>query len=182
MQAKAMNGDPEAIAYFERKQNADQFAEGFKAGTAIVDDARNGAPKMVGTLAGNLVLGKVVGSGAAFAERNALLGELTANGIKFNPAAIVDVRQLSDGRIVFLETGNSNAGLQHIIQAHGADFARAGIKNISAAVMDALSKGDIVGYQGKGVGRPIYQLESGQRIAITVGSNGFVVGANPAGR
>lgn len=50
--------------------------------------------------------------------------------------------------------------------------------------MDAVSKGKIIGYQGKGTGRPIYEvLINGQkqRIAVTTGNNGFIVGANPAG-
>lgn len=50
--------------------------------------------------------------------------------------------------------------------------------------MEAVTKGKIVGYQGRGVGRPIYEPPvNGQtrRIAVTTGSNGFIVGANPAG-
>ena len=40
----------------------------------------------------------------------------------------------------------------------------------------------IVGYQGKGNGRPIYEFiykGKKQRVAITTGNNGFVIGANP---
>lgn len=40
----------------------------------------------------------------------------------------------------------------------------------------------IVGYQGRGQGRPIYEFTyegTTRRIAITIGSNGYVVGANP---
>ena len=121
---------------------------------------------------------------AAMAERAGLFNELNANGVKFSAQNIVDIRRLADGQIVFLETGNAKAGLQHIMDAHGADFARAGIpaSNVPGAVMDALSSGKIVGYQGACTGRPIYEMASGQRISITVGNNGFVVGANPAGR
>ena len=48
--------------------------------------------------------------------------------------------------------------------------------------MDTLENGKIVGYQGKGTGRPIYEVVYNgvtQRVAITTGSNGFIVGANP---
>lgn len=41
----------------------------------------------------------------------------------------------------------------------------------------------IIGYQGKGTGRPIYQVTHNGKIyntAITVGDNGFIVGANPS--
>ena len=40
----------------------------------------------------------------------------------------------------------------------------------------------VVHYQGKGTGRPIYEVNykgSTQRVAVTVGSNGYIVGANP---
>ena len=39
-----------------------------------------------------------------------------------------------------------------------------------------------MGYQGRGTGRPIYEfVYNGEvrQVAITVGSNGFIVGANP---
>ena len=50
--------------------------------------------------------------------------------------------------------------------------------------MRAISEGKLVGYQGAGFGRPVYELTingQAQRIAVTVGDNGFVVGANPRG-
>ncbi|WP_445448395.1 hypothetical protein [Enterococcus faecalis] len=49
-------------------------------------------------------------------------------------------------------------------------------------LINALDKGTIVGYQGRGTGRPIYEfIYQGEkkRVAITVGNNGFIVGANP---
>jgi filamentous hemagglutinin len=55
---------------------------------------------------------------------------------------------------------------------------------IPSAVMQAVNQGRIVGYQGAGAGRPIFETVingQSQRIAITVSDNGFVVGANPAG-
>ena len=56
---------------------------------------------------------------------------------------------------------------------------------ISNVVMRAVTQRRVVGYQGTGTGRPIYEISiNGQprRIAVTVGSNGYIVGANPAGR
>lgn len=48
--------------------------------------------------------------------------------------------------------------------------------------MAAVTEGEIIGYQGKDKGRAIYEFfYNGQmhRVAISVGSNGFIVGANP---
>ena len=67
---------------------------------------------------------------------------------------------------MWLENGTDTAGLNHIITEHADDF---------------LNK-KIVGYQGRGTGRPIYEFTyNGEihKVAITVGNNGFIVGANP---
>ncbi|WP_166654442.1 hypothetical protein [Rahnella sp. BIGb0236] len=50
--------------------------------------------------------------------------------------------------------------------------------------MKAVTDGKIVVYQGTGTGRPIYEtVINGKRynIAVTVGNNGYIVGANLRG-
>jgi len=116
-----------------------------------------------------------------------LLKEMSSQGIKYTPENIVQVTKNPDGKIVFLKSGNNKAGLQHIIGEHAKDFANIGVSEaqIPTVVMKAVSEGKIVGYQGRGTGRPIYEtVINGEvhRLAITVSSNGFMVGANPAGR
>ncbi|AJP58942.1 hypothetical protein UC34_22370 [Pandoraea vervacti] len=83
-------------------------------------------------------------------------------------------------------TGTSAAGLQHVIEEHGPEFASMGVSQsqIPEVLIQAVTKGRIVGYQGAGTGRPIYEVSINgkeQRIAITVGSNGYIVGENPRG-
>jgi hypothetical protein len=116
-------------------------------------------------------------------ENSKLLIELAKNGVKYNPAEVVAVTKTASGKLVWLEIGNSKAGLEHILN-HADDFAKKGIRrnDIPDLIMKALSEGEIVGYQGKGTGRPIYKVVfhgKVQRVAITVGNNGFIVGANP---
>ncbi|MGX1880968.1 polymorphic toxin-type HINT domain-containing protein [Streptomyces sp. NPDC055287] len=113
-----------------------------------------------------------------------LLDEMSETGVKFDPEKVIRAERNADGKIVFLEEGNSRAGLKHIIEEHADDFERSGIarEDIPDLVMQAATKGKKVGTQGKGDGRPIYEVEfKGQkrRVAVTVGNNGFVVGANP---
>ena len=113
-----------------------------------------------------------------------LVEELAAAGIKHDPANIVRIARDGSGRVVFLETGNSRAGLAHIVGEHADDFAARGVtvNQIPGLVTDAASQGRIVGYQGTGTGRPIYEIVfdgTTQRVAVTVGDNGFIVGANP---
>ncbi len=117
----------------------------------------------------------------------AALDTLAANGVKFTPGNVVATGKTPGGQVVFLETGNPASGLQHIVLEHGIDFANIGISEaqIPSVVTRAVSEGNIVGYQGSGTGRPVYEITvngQSQRIAITTGSNGYIVGANPAGR
>ncbi|MBS9359781.1 hypothetical protein JL739_01435 [Listeria welshimeri] len=89
-----------------------------------------------------------------------------------------------DKKIVWLEKGHPSAGFEHILIEHGEQFAKQGISktDLPDFLMTALEKGKMVGHQGKGKGRPIYEvIYNGKkyRVAITVGKNGFIVGANP---
>ena len=116
-----------------------------------------------------------------------LMEELANSGVKFTPEDVVAVTKTPEGKLVWLETGKSGlrgSGLNHIIEVHSADFANKGISTgqIPEFLIDAISQGNIIDYQGVGTDRPIYQVDFyGQTIgvAITTGSNGYIVGANP---
>lgn len=112
-----------------------------------------------------------------------MMDELAANGVKFSREDVIATARNSDGKVVFLEMGNSKAGFRHVMQ-HGDEFAGKGIPedDIPNFIMTAITDGKIIGYQGKGTGRPIYELTykgETQRVGVTVGGNGFIVGANP---
>ncbi|MEY8779621.1 fibronectin type III domain-containing protein [Allomuricauda sp. XS_ASV26] len=112
----------------------------------------------------------------------ALIVQLRASGVKFTEADLIWIFKNNKDKIIFLEKGNTSSGFEHILR-HKQEFIDAGISetNISDFILQALKKNKIVGYQGSGNGRPIYELiyqGNKQRIAITTGSNGYVVGAN----
>ena len=121
-------------------------------------------------------------------EGAALISQLEANNEKFTKEDVVAITQDSSGKIVWLEKGHLGdrpSGLEHILDAHEDDFAN---QNISAAeipqyIMTAVKHGTIIRYQGRGTGRPIYEFKYEgkirRRVAITIGSNGYIVGANP---
>ena len=113
-----------------------------------------------------------------------LMRELAESGVKYNVDNVVRITKNSDSRIVWLEKGSESAELMHIIKEHGSDFANKGIaqNKIPNYIINAVNKGKIVGYQGRGTGRPIYEFVYNgtiQRVAITIGNNGYIVGANP---
>ncbi|WP_374755178.1 hypothetical protein [Pseudomonas syringae] len=154
-------------------------------GTFYLETSNGLKPKAGDNLAGLVEAEKNIAS-AKGTLNTSLLDELTANGVKFTPENVIATTRSSSGKVVFLETGNSKAGLQHIIEEHGSQFAQMGVSEaqIPGVVMRAVSEGKLVGYQGSGVGRPIYEFNINgqtQRIAVTVSDNGFVVGANPRG-
>lgn len=117
-----------------------------------------------------------------YEETAILLHELAESGVKHTAEDIVRIaRRAADGKIIFIEKGNRKAGLRHILERHAEDFARQSFSSdeIPDIVIKAATEGTLVGYQRK---RPIYEIETeGKKyyIAVTVGLNGFVVGANP---
>jgi len=118
------------------------------------------------------------------AEKLALLAELAQLNMKHTPEKIVKIAKQANGKIVFLEEGNSNAGLQHILEEHSLEFADQGIQQnqIPDLIIKALTKGKAVGYQGKKQTRIIYEVNFNRKthyIALTVSDNGYIVGANP---
>lgn len=121
-------------------------------------------------------------------QKAELIAELQARGIKHTPENIVRIAKCADDRIVFLETGDQNRGLQHIL-AKTDQFARIGISEdeIVDVVMIAITEGRIVSSQGRETvnPRPVYEVTyKGEikYIAVTIGSNGYIVGANPRTR
>jgi len=117
-------------------------------------------------------------------EGRALIDEVIANGDKISPDKVVMITKDPSGKIVLMEEGNSKSGLQHIIDRHGHEFNGKGISNddIPNYVLEAVYQGNAVGTQGKRNPRNIYEFTYNgvtQQIAVQVGSNGYIVSANP---
>jgi hypothetical protein len=107
--------------------------------------------------------------------------ELVKSGEKFTPDDVIAIAMKPDGSLVWLEKGNARAGIQHILHEHANQFINVGIQpsQLPDFLMTAVTHGKIVGIQKT---RPIYEvLYQGkmQRVAIDIGSNGFIVSANP---
>jgi uncharacterized protein YukE len=142
-------------------------------------DLINDLKKTLGRLRGR-------GDGSPRTPRGASAGktdELQQNGVKHNPSDIVHIGRNEAGQVVFLENGNSRAGLQHIVERHEGDFANVGVPKdkIAKLVFAAVTTGRVVGGQRT---RPIYEVMfEGKtfKLAVSVGDNGFIVGANPVG-
>ncbi|MGB3642812.1 MAG: hypothetical protein WBA39_35300 [Rivularia sp. (in: cyanobacteria)] len=117
-------------------------------------------------------------------QKIALIKELQEAGIKHTPEQIVRIAKQENGKIIFLEEGNTQAGLQHILEQHSKEFADLGIavEEIPDVIITAVTQGKILGYQGRKKTRVIYEVSFNERIyyiAVTVSKNGYIVGANP---
>jgi len=120
-------------------------------------------------------------------EGKALIQEVQQKGLKITPDEVIGITKDKNGRIIWLEKGHLDgkpSGLAHIVQEHESNFNDKGIhtSDIADFVLSAVGRGTIIGYQGKGTGRPIYEVTyNGEtyHVAVTVGSNGYIVGANP---
>jgi len=109
-----------------------------------------------------------------------LLAELP-EGTKYMAQEVISAAKMPDGKIVWLEKGNNSAGLMHIYDSHEIDFINKGISHndVPTIVMNALEKGNVVGTNGTANVYRITYNGVEQNIAIGVGSNGYVVRANP---
>ena len=120
-------------------------------------------------------------------EGKALVSQLNARKENFTEKDVIAITRDPSGKIVWLEKGHLGdkpSGLAHILKDHSDDFAKQNItqEEIPQYIMSAVKYGEVVGYQGRGTGRPIYEfVYEGitRHIAITIGSNGYIVGANP---
>ena len=119
-------------------------------------------------------------------EGKALISSLSARKEKFSMDDVVAITKDPSGKIVWLEKGKLGdraSRLAHILDKHSDDFKNQGIskEEIPQYIMMAIKYGKILGKQGRH-GRPNYEFKYEgkiRRIAITVGDNGYIVGANP---
>ena len=120
-------------------------------------------------------------------ERESLIKAVREQGHKINPEAVIGITKDTTGRIIWLEKGHLGkraSGLIHIMHEHKRDFNSIGIQSFQIAdfVLSVAAHGRIIGHQGKTKSRPIYEaVYNGKtyRVAITIGTNGYIVGANP---
>ena len=120
--------------------------------------------------------------------RETLLAELTANGVRHTPGNVIAIGRDWQNRVVWLETGDSRSGFTHI-QRHSDEFAANGIaaEDIPALLMEILLKGRIIGHTRadrpeQETRRPVFAWGRNDEVghyAVTVGNNGYVVGAHP---
>lgn len=131
--------------------------------------------------------------GAQDTQTQALIGELEKSGVKFTKEDVIFVTKDATGQTVWLEKGNSSAGLEHIINGgakssgHAEHFEKAfGItkEQIPSFLNKIISNGRVVSNQLKSInGREgferIYYYNGKHYVLAGIGTNGFIVTAYP---
>lgn len=116
-----------------------------------------------------------------------LIKEIESNGTKFTKEHMVFIIRDKTGEIMWLETGNSNAGLEHIISRHADDFkskhniAKDGIakhlKNVFSEGTVIYSR-EIKKNNRRGLEK-LYFYKDKYYLLSGVGTNGFIVSGYP---
>lgn len=127
------------------------------------------------------------------AEEIDLIEELEREHIKFTRESMVFITRDKTGQIVWLERGNSNGGLKHILDGdnrslgHASDFERAlGIKreNVATYLKTVITHGivisnKIVRVKNRDGYERVYYYNGQYHVVTGIGLNGFIVSAYP---
>ena len=107
-----------------------------------------------------------------------LMDELAQSGVKYNQAGVKMVTKTPDGRLMWLENGDSESGLRHIVDGHAADFASRGISDISGFLKRMLQETPVKTGATK-AGPFAEYLVDGKKYKVGYGANGYIVSFYP---
>ena len=129
----------------------------------------------------NIVTGKGIRGDDSLGSE--ILGEMKEKGIKFSKDKIVFAARLENGNKIFLETGNANSGLQHIVANHGSQFFQIyGVNSdqLGGFLHDVVAKGKLVtsfryydplGREGY---RSVYYWKGEHVVVYGISGNGYI--------
>ena len=104
----------------------------------------------------------------------ALYHELTHSSVKFTLKDVVMISKTSDGKLLWLEKGNENVGLKHILSRHNEELERRGVTDIPQFI-ESLAKQRPIKLSKNSRGYEATYLVSGKKYLLAYGTNGFIV-------
>lgn len=166
------------------RQRLDAFRHELEsAATGVAATGGTGAPASGETNRPRPAVARASRASAQPGPDPSLIAQAQAAGHKIDPAAVVKIGRDRVGKLIWLETGNAKSGLTHINTGkRGDEFTQAGVAaaDVAEVVFQAAATGKPVGITGRD--RVVYAIEHRGRpllVAVTVGENGYIVGANP---
>lgn len=139
---------------------------------------------------GTVMLTEGEDSGRINEDTDMLFKELENSGVKFSKKDTLFTTKDRTGQIVWLENGNENTGLTHILIRHTKDFQnKHGIyKNqITNHLNNAISYGNVeynrmIQRNGRNGYERLYLYDGNYYLLSGIGTNGYVVSAYPIGK
>lgn len=119
-----------------------------------------------------------------------MINELTKAGVKFTKEDVVFVTKDKTGQLIWLEKGNSGAGLEHI-RKHSNDFmVKHGVKssNLVNHIKNVLEKGSVLSTEKKRLTNgkigleKIYLYKNKYYVLGAIGTNGYIVSLYPTSK
>lgn len=108
----------------------------------------------------------------------ALIEELSKSGQKHNIDEVIAITKTPEGKLLWLEKGNSNAGLKHILERHTSEFVSEGITDIPRFLVELFKSKPIkMGSNAKGLYADYLFGKNTYRVAY--GTNGYIVTVYP---
>lgn len=141
--------------------------------------------------------GSAIGNAGSDGEKEIdenLKKELRNNNIKFNEKDMVFITRDKTGQIIWLENGNSSAGLKHILDGkagspgHAKDFEKAfGVKrnDVGSYLKKVIQNGTVISNKIVSIGsgrqgyERVYEYKGNYYTMTGIGTNGFIVSAYP---
>ncbi len=112
-----------------------------------------------------------------------MLDELVESGVKYNPDDVVMITKTPDGKLMWLETGNSKVGLNKIVSKHGDELINSGIisnvDEIPIVIDDLVYNKKPVSTGRNEMGPFADYMVDGKTYRLAYGDNGFIVSFYP---
>jgi hypothetical protein len=107
-----------------------------------------------------------------------LLDELASSGKKYNAEDLIFVSKMPDGTLAWLEKGNHEAGLMHIIEGHETDLYNRGVTDVEGFLYRLTQSKPInSGINDRGPFSD-YIIDN-KMYKLAYGTNGFIVTLHP---
>lgn len=106
------------------------------------------------------------------------MDELAQSGVKYSADDVVMVTKTPEGKLMWLEKGNSSSGLNHIVDGHASHFTARGVDDISGFLNRLLQETPVKTGMTK-AGPYAEYLIDGSKYKVAYGTNGYVVSFYP---
>lgn len=112
-----------------------------------------------------------------------LMQQLKKSGVKYSEKNVVMITKNYEGKLMWLEMGNANSGLIHILNNHRNDFKEGtNIPLLLKKVLELKPIRHTIRNNGKNLADVFIYIKEKKRYLVAYGDNGYIVSFYPVGR